>query len=66
MSENSNFMNIKSLTISMLFFLLCGCAPEVGSDALCKFMVDKDKGDWSANEASDFARNCIFKTYSED
>lgn len=40
---------------------LTGCAPEVGSEAWCKQMQEKDKGDWSANEAADFAKHCLFK-----
>ncbi|MDA1074878.1 MAG: DUF3012 domain-containing protein [Proteobacteria bacterium] len=38
---------------------LGGCAPEVGSEAWCKAMKDKPKGDWSANDALDFSRHCV-------
>lgn len=65
-SENSNIMNIKYPLVSFLLVFVCGCAPEIGSDAWCESMVDKDKGDWSTNEATEFARSCIFKDYSED
>ncbi|MBV1911703.1 MAG: DUF3012 domain-containing protein [Kangiellaceae bacterium] len=41
--------------------LLSGCAPEVGSDEWCEDMKEKDKGDWTANEAKDFAKHCLFK-----
>ncbi|WP_083923097.1 DUF3012 domain-containing protein [Arsukibacterium perlucidum] len=41
--------------------MLAGCAPEVGSDRWCKAMEAKDKGDWSANEAADFAKHCLLK-----
>ena len=44
-----------------LTMLIAGCAP-VGSDAWCKKMADKPKGDWTANEASEYAKNCIFKS----
>lgn len=40
---------------------LSACAPEVGSDAWCKQMEDKPKGDWTVNEAGDFAKHCVFK-----
>lgn len=40
---------------------LAGCAPEVGSEAWCQKMKDKPKGDWSSNEATDFAQHCLFK-----
>ncbi|GMQ49043.1 DUF3012 domain-containing protein [Vibrio sp. 10N] len=34
---------------------------EVGSEAWCQDMQEKPKGDWTANEASDYAKHCIFK-----
>ena len=40
--------------------LIAGCAPEVGSEAWCAAMDEKPKGDWTANEAADYARNCLF------
>lgn len=40
---------------------LSACAPEVGSEAWCKQMKEKPSGDWSANEASDYAKHCVFK-----
>lgn len=36
------------------------CAPEVGSERWCTAMRDKPRGDWSANEALDFTRHCLF------
>ena len=33
---------------------------EVGSEAWCEDMKEKQKGDWTANEAGDFAKHCIF------
>jgi hypothetical protein len=53
--------------ISLLIFIaaillaMTGCAPEVGSEAWCKQLAEKDKGDWSANEAADYAKHCLFK-----
>jgi len=35
-------------------------APEVGSQAWCQSMKDKPKGDWTANDATDFAKHCLF------
>ena len=40
---------------------LVACAPEVGSDKWCQQLKDKPKGDWSMNEATDFAKHCILK-----
>jgi len=40
---------------------LSACAPKVGSDKWCANMKAKPKGDWTANEAADYAKDCIFK-----
>lgn len=53
-------MSKKLLCLSLLSFVLAACSPEVGSDAWCKQMKDKPKGEWTANEAGDFAKHCIF------
>ncbi|ARD20928.1 MULTISPECIES: DUF3012 domain-containing protein [Shewanella] len=39
---------------------LSACSPEVGSEAWCKQMKDKPSGDWTANEAADYAKHCVF------
>jgi hypothetical protein len=44
-----------------LLLSLAACAPEVGSDKWCANLKAKPKGDWSANEAVDFAKHCILK-----
>ncbi|MCH1924082.1 DUF3012 domain-containing protein [Shewanella sp. C32] len=41
---------------------LSACAPEVGSDAWCQQMKQKSAGDWTANEATDYAKHCVFKS----
>lgn len=41
------------------FGFLTACEPEVGSEDWCKDMKAKPKGDWTANEAADFAKNCV-------
>ncbi len=38
---------------------LTACSPEVGSKEWCEDLKKKPKGDWSANEAADFAKNCV-------
>lgn len=44
-----------------LLLSLSACAPEVGSDKWCANMKAKPKGDWTTNEAVDFAKHCILK-----
>ena len=54
---------MKKLTLLVLlpvFVLgLSACDPKVGSKEWCEAMKEKPKGDWSANEAADFAKNCV-------
>jgi hypothetical protein len=38
---------------------LGACAPEVGSPKWCENMRAKPRGDWTANEALEFARSCV-------
>ena len=38
-----------------------GCAPEVGTNAWCTQMKETPKGDWSTNEAVNFAKHCLFE-----
>ena len=45
----------------LLVTSLAACAPEIGSDEWCEDMDEKDKGDWSGNEAAEYAKNCIFR-----
>ncbi len=51
---------IKTITMCAVTFMLTACAPEVGSEKWCALMKEKQKGDWTANEAADFAKHCIF------
>jgi len=48
------------LAILVALGQLTGCA-KVGSERWCNAMKEKDKGDWTASEATDFAKHCIFK-----
>ena len=54
-----------TLTILLLASLHIGCAHDVGSDEWCDDMAAKLKGDWTTNEAKEFAKSCIFKSYDD-
>lgn len=57
-------MKLKIIFISILALSILGlsaCAPKVGSDAWCKKMEQKAKGEWTANEAGAYAKSCVFK-----
>ena len=45
---------------ALAVLMLAGaCSPKVGSPEWCKVMKEKPKGDWSANEVTEFAKNCL-------
>ena len=53
------------IIIKLLFFIfilsvVTGCAPEVGSEKWCAQMKEKPSGEWTGNEAADYAKHCIF------
>jgi hypothetical protein len=50
------------ISLTLMLFGLSACAPEVGSEKWCQNMENKPKGDWTANEATDYAKHCLFKT----
>lgn len=50
---------MKYLLLVAVIAFSSGCA-EVGSERWCKNMEEKPKGDWSSNEATDYAKNCVF------
>ncbi|MFA0412732.1 DUF3012 domain-containing protein [Vibrio renipiscarius] len=49
----------KLFAVLGLSLFVIGCT-EVGSEAWCQDMTEKAKGDWTANEATDYAKHCIF------
>jgi len=53
-----NRLGITALVLT-IGALAAGCAPEVGSERWCEKMQDTPRGDWSANDALDYARYCI-------
>jgi uncharacterized lipoprotein YajG len=54
-------MKLSALILLATSLLLAGCAPEVGSKKWCEQLAEKPKGDWTANEAKDYAKHCIFR-----
>lgn len=56
-------MTVKPAAILIaLTFILTACAPAVGSKEWCEDLKEKDKSDWTAEEAKDFAKHCIFRS----
>jgi len=50
------------VALALVFISVTGlsaCSPEVGSKEWCAELKEKPKGDWSSNEAADFAKHCL-------
>lgn len=50
---------LKAFLIICTLGFLSACSPEVGSEDWCNDLKEKDKGDWTANEAGNYAKHCI-------
>lgn len=50
---------LPAAVLAAVLAVAAACSPEVGSEEWCEAMKDKPKGDWSANEAADFAKHCL-------
>ncbi len=58
---------MKNIFVALsLLITVTACAPEVGSDNWCQQLKDKPKGDWTANEAKDYTKHCLFKSNDEE
>jgi Protein of unknown function (DUF3012) len=49
----------RAMLVMGIAIWLAACAPEVGSERWCENMRDKPRGDWTGNEALDYARSCV-------
>ena len=47
------------VTMAVRAVLIASLATAVGSKRWCAAMRDKVRGDWTANEALDYARHCV-------
>ena len=61
---NPAMKKIRTVSIYVLLSVgisagLSACSPEVGSKEWREQLKEKPKGDWTANEAGDFAKHCI-------
>ncbi|WP_193181237.1 DUF3012 domain-containing protein [Nisaea sediminum] len=52
-------ISAKFLMAAFVLAGLAACSPEVGSEKWCANMKEKPKGEWTANEATDFAKHCL-------
>lgn len=50
-----------SIIVLLIGFSLSACSPKVGSKEWCAAMKEKPQGEWTVNEAGEFAKHCLFK-----
>ncbi|MCI2282583.1 DUF3012 domain-containing protein [Colwellia sp. MSW7] len=50
----------KLIGLALTIAVLSACSPKIGSEEWCASMKEKDKGEWTATEAKDFTKHCIF------
>jgi len=47
--------------LAITFILsMSACSPEVGSEKWCANMKEKSAGDWTTNETTAYAKDCLF------
>ena len=46
--------------VCLVSIVALSCSPEVGSEAWCEKLNETPTADWSANEAMDYAKHCLF------
>ena len=49
-----------ALLVLSVIVMSTGCSPEIGSDEWCEDMKEKPKKDWTASEAADYTKHCVF------
>ncbi|HJP04002.1 MAG: DUF3012 domain-containing protein [Gammaproteobacteria bacterium] len=49
------------LPVLVIVAMISGCAPEPGSKEWCDQLKEKSAGDWTANEAVEYTKSCVFK-----
>lgn len=59
MRNGVTLMVVRVVMIASFVTAVAACAPEIGSKRWCAAMRDKPRGDWTGNEALDFARHCV-------
>lgn len=52
---------IKLIVAILCLFTISACAPEIGTKEWCEQLKEKPKGDWTATEAKDYTKHCLFK-----
>ena len=51
----------KFILVALATLQLIACSAEIGSEKWCANLDAKSKGDWTINQAKDYAKHCLFK-----
>jgi hypothetical protein len=51
---------LRAVLLMLVLLSAAACVPEIGSEAWCERMQEQARGDWTVNEAADYARHCVF------
>ncbi len=58
----SRFARLARLaSLAAIATLLAACSPAVGSEEWCNDLKQKPQGEWTANDAADFAKHCLLR-----
>ena len=52
----------RAAALVAVLLLSTACSPEFGSKKWCENLAEKPKGEWTANEAGDYAKHCLFRS----
>lgn len=63
MTKTPVLLALTILTTATL--LITGCSAEIGSERWCDNMKETPKGDWTATQAKDYGKHCLFKNSDE-
>ena len=48
------------ISVVMLACLNSACSPEIGREAWCQSLKQKDNEDWTGRELKDYTKHCFF------
>lgn len=52
----------KKVLVFLAVGFITACGPKIGTAKWCEKMEDKPSGEWTMNEAKDYATHCLFKS----
>lgn len=56
----------KLLLVIMCLSAVAACAPEVGSKEWCNQLEERQKSDWTSNEAINYTKHCLITSRDDE